>query len=260
MTQEIKKNCNYIHDRAQKITEALYRVTEFFPQEEPLKWLLRERGVNIFNTTIKINGSSPHERIHFIDEVSESIPKMIKILELASVGAFISQANFEVLKREYSALCDFINSKREEFLPEPMLLTGVNLGEKERGYQASFTTDRQENSAKDDSIGQKSMGHSCSLKDTNGQSSMSDRNKAYAVLRPENKKNNGNGANGAERKEKIIDFIGKKGWVSVGEVANEVFDGTISSKTVQRDLTALTNRGALQKEGNKRWRRYGPNG
>lgn len=231
MTQEINKNCNYIHDRAQKITEALYRVTEFFPREEPLKWLLRKRALSIFNTTIKINGSSPHERIHFIDEASVAIPKMIKVLELASVGSFISQANFEVLKREYGTLCDFISSKREEFLPEPMLLNTSSIGHKSIGHDMS---DRQEQEITAEQPEEKN--------------------------KKDNNNNNTNGEGNLERKHKIVDFIGKRGWVSVGEVADEVFNGSISSKTVQRDLTALTKQGVVQKEGNKRWRRYGPNG
>ena len=47
-----------IKDRVMKATAALYRVTELFPHEEPLKWLLRKKTsqiLDIFFTPSKPN-------------------------------------------------------------------------------------------------------------------------------------------------------------------------------------------------------------
>lgn len=118
-TNNIKEHCVYIKDRAQKITEALYRVTDLFPEQEPLKWLLRKEGVNILNNVIVLESDSPHARVKGLETASQMIPRILCVLELASSGTLISNLNFEVLRREYSSLHDFIKSKREQLIPQP---------------------------------------------------------------------------------------------------------------------------------------------
>ena len=63
------------------------------------------------------------------------------------------------------------------------------------------------------------------------------------------------GPQASERRGRIIDFIKRKDWVSVGELA-EVFRGETSEKTIQRDLAGMAGEGLLLKEGEKRWRKY----
>ena len=114
--------CHYIQERTQKITEALYRVTDLFSDQEPIKWLLRKKGINIFNCLSFLGNNSSARRLKNIEIVPELIGSILCVLEVASAGAFISAVNFEVLRREYRALADFINNSKKDILPSPTAL------------------------------------------------------------------------------------------------------------------------------------------
>ena len=58
-----------------------------------------------------------------------------------------------------------------------------------------------------------------------------------------------------ERHEKLLSALQQRGPSSAGELAT-IFEGSISEKTVQRELGSLVASGAVKQEGDKRWRRY----
>lgn len=222
----------HIYERAQKLTEALYRVTDLFSDSEPLKWLLRRDGLEIFESLLKIKTASPNDRVRGLDTISEKIRQSIRTLELASSGSFVSEANFQVLKREYLRLADYLMERKYEILPEPSAVGLIG----------------------QESIGQLANGHKIDKLETNSVTAFPGP-LGNAVTDSDNGNKGSNGVTGGERKEEIISFIKEKDWVSVGELAN-VFKGRISDKTLQRDLVGMAESGLLLKEGEKRWRRY----
>lgn len=207
---------NYLFERAQKLTEALYRVTDLMSDHEPLKWFLRRFGLQIFEDLLEVKTAAPNERIKGLDLATDKISQMVRTLGLASSGSFISEANFQTLCREYGALVEFILSQKTDFL----------------------------------SIGQP-IGHI-----SNGQNDKNEKveNEVNQVNEPNNEINAEKTDDGG-RREKILSFIKEKDWVSIGELA-KVFEGQTSEKTLQRDLSGLAGEGLLLKEGEKRWRRY----
>lgn len=80
-----------LKEKALKITEALYRTTDLFSDAEPLKWALRETALEIMSTD--------HGNMARMEKL---VKNMFLKLELASSGAFVSRANFEVLAKAYS--------------------------------------------------------------------------------------------------------------------------------------------------------------
>lgn len=58
-----------------------------------------------------------------------------------------------------------------------------------------------------------------------------------------------------DRKAVIVSALQNNSRSSVSDIAR-LFNGTIGEKTVQRELNALVEVGAIKKEGEKRWRRY----
>ena len=240
-------HCRYIRERAQKITEALYRVTDLFPEQEPLKWLLRQNAIEIFKHISSIENQSLHERTRSLEKITSAITQTLSALELAAVGTFISRLNFEVLQREYLALKDFIQNKKEDFLPGLALLPSDSIGQK--------------------SIGQTSKGH----KTYNGQKNNKETlaiasNRIHTTDTSSNAdiKTNQNDVNTAinqtainqNRQKQILDFIRDKDWVSIGEIYAHFQKKGFSEKTMQRELAKMVNAGILKKQGEKRWRRY----
>ena len=248
MSGENNGHLEHIYERSQKLTEALYRVTDLFSDSEPLKWLLRRDGLEIFESLLKIKTSSPSDRVKRLDKISEEIRQSIRTLELASSGSFISEANFQVLKREYLNLADYLSERKYEILPEPSavgLIGQEPIGQISNGHQ----TEKQETNLV--TAFPSSLGNAVTIIKSDNEVNGSNGIKSNGI----NRNKGVNGGNGNERKEEIMSFIKKKDWVSMGELA-AVFSGRISGKTLQRDLVSMAGEGLLLKEGEKRWRKY----
>jgi len=104
-----------ITDRVKKLTEALYRVTDLYSDKEPLKWMLREASLNIYNNLMSIMSD---KNFRNFGGITKAVSNIINTLDLASLGGFISDINFGILKREYSSLKSMIDSQKEIVLIE----------------------------------------------------------------------------------------------------------------------------------------------
>lgn len=89
-------------DHLLKLTLALYRVTDCFPEKEPLRYVIREAGGRIY--TAGIRGC-----------VSSAFQKDIQLLkayfQIAKAQNWVSQENFSVLESEYEKLSAFSKKK-----------------------------------------------------------------------------------------------------------------------------------------------------
>ncbi len=243
-TPEDKKDKarNLIMDRAQKLTGALYRVTDAMSDKEPIKWSLRERSIELFNELMSMMSSSSgmRGREAIFEEIRSHIGRLEKILELTSLGNYTASFNFEVLKREYHNLQLLIEGEKNLFETEPVLVLDepqdVNPAPKPMpqvlsiGHAAS-------NVIKDKAPINISNGHK-------GQQATASNNGGVS---------SGNGS----RQQKIFEFLKDNKEKTVKEVS-AIFQG-ISEKTVQRDLIGLLKDGRISAKGEKRWRTYSLN-
>ena len=128
----------HIYERSQKLTEALYRVTDLFSDSEPLKWLLRRDGLEIFESLLGIKTAPTNERVRGLSRIADKIRQTVKVFELAASGSFISDANFQVLKREYLALADYLAERKGDILPEQSAIGFIghqHIGQITNGHQ-----------------------------------------------------------------------------------------------------------------------------
>lgn len=216
-------------DKAQKLTGALYRVTDLLSDKEPLKWILRERAVNIYNNLLIVNPVRSRQSLiadgfqrnpasngvknndAILNIIFNDLSCLTKNLELVAIGTYISNLNFEILKKEYINLKSLIN--------------GENLSDISIGHL----------------IGQsKSNGHSKVPRTTLGEHPY-----PRVVL--------GNLGN-LDRKQKIVEFLTNNGPKTISEIMPN-FNG-IGEKSLQRDLSDLVHSSKIKAEGEKRWRRY----
>lgn len=209
----------YAIDMIQKLTTALYRVTDLFSDKEPLKWTLRESALSLHSKIMAINRRGPNNNIV---SVLEEIQVIISSLKIASVGTFISSINFEILIKEYDGLYNFIENQKEVILPEDKLII-KSIGQDKGHPKMSFIKDN--------------------IKDRK-------------VIAGNNNGNNGNNGNN-ERKEKIVNFLKENNNKNVSDIAGVL--GGVSEKTIQRDLSELIKQGRVAGYGERRWRVYSIN-
>jgi len=104
----------YLCNRIQKITDAIYRVTDLLSDKEPMKWEVRNRAVLVFTNVISLRGKSFAEKNNAIHETKELINQLSALLSLFAESGTISSVNFEILKDEYGAVKKFISQEKQE--------------------------------------------------------------------------------------------------------------------------------------------------
>jgi|GEM_PF-3439660 len=104
----------------ERLTAALYRVTDRMADEEPLKWALRRTSLDLSQTALKNPEllSIPEEEARS-KSMAMLFAELIRLLELASSISYISRVNFEVLIREYRHIESGIFRGGEATLIEP---------------------------------------------------------------------------------------------------------------------------------------------
>jgi len=218
-----------IMDKVQKLTGALYRVTDLLSDREPLKWLLRNKAINIYENIASIIFAKNKEDI--IEETLNNLSQIISILELVSMGPFISNLNFGVLKKEYVNFKALIEGKKTDISQEQKLLSDISNGQPSIG-QSDVRHDVRHRVA--------NTSRPAVVAGVDGQLDVQHGMLRKAVL--------------VGRKQKILEFLANQGPKNISEIT-PVIEG-ISGKSIQRDLLDLVKSGKLKTEGEKRWRKY----
>lgn len=86
-----------------KLTIALYKVSDFFPEKEPLKFLIREKADKVLAGLIFLEKS---------DSLREQVVCDIEVIkaffELAKEQNWLGKKNFEILEKEYNRVLEAI--------------------------------------------------------------------------------------------------------------------------------------------------------
>ncbi len=228
----------FLCDRAQKITEALYRVTDLLSDKEPLKWQLRDNAVELFDFLMV----AEDKELIGAENIFYSIHKMSRLLQLAySSSAFVSSINFEVLRREYLSLSDSFENQlkrqKEEIDSNGHSLTS-GFDSNGQHLLSNGHNGQEEKEVKKLKETEFPIGNSVSKSDIGQQSEQP--SEQPLILK--------------ERKRQILGLIKEGEWVSIREISTSL--PGFGSKSIQRDLLEMVDLGILKKIGDKRWRKY----
>lgn len=94
----------YMMRKAEKLTTALYLVSDIMSDKEPMKWIMRETGVEILSDVTVSSTGATSARITDLRHVMKKIEKIISFLDIAQSTRMISEMNASVLKKEYIGL------------------------------------------------------------------------------------------------------------------------------------------------------------
>ncbi|HEY4510224.1 MAG TPA: hypothetical protein VJJ73_00110 [Candidatus Paceibacterota bacterium] len=214
----MEEHYGHLKDNTQKLTAALYRVTDLMSDREPIKWTLRDKSLTIYSNIMSIRKNSDNSI--FLEEILSLLDGIISMLNLFSLGIYASKMNFEILSKEYNKLKDIIGGdKNTSFLSEG----------------ASFFEEIKR------PIGQKPMENVLL-------------NKNNKVDKVENRLEPEKAIVYEDRKSKIIALLKDNKAKTTTEIREHFHN--VGEKTIQRDLSSLVLRGIIKAEGEKRWRRY----
>jgi len=236
----------FIIKRTEKLSSALYMVTNFVSDTEPLKWRLRERSLSLLSDMTSISIKSVSDKAKLLIDTSELIGEIISLLEIAKSGSIISDMNVTVLQKEYKSLNSMIEHKEkikdtvDEIMGE-FFDDNVSLGDGNRNkdiYKGHSKGHKYKNSVpyKTDTP------HGISPRIPLQKYSIK-KDKASSVLLTKE-----------ERRNKILGLLKKLKEVTIKDVSSVIVG--CSNKTIQRELSSLVKENVLKKEGEKRWSRY----
>jgi hypothetical protein len=222
-----------------KLTSALYRVTDLFPHDEPLRFGLRDWALKILNDLTPYHFSiSTNLDQETADRVLKSVQTLRCFLEVSQGQRWVDEINLILLDQEYSRLeervkdvlaflddqknksetAELPEAKKEE-LPEPeqeVRSNGPILMEPSKTY----TLDDESDS------------------DDSDDSDISDFNSF----------NNSNGSDApTERQEKILEMIKKQPRIQMRQIQEKLTD--VTSRTLRRDLESLVQQGKVNRIG-----------
>ena len=246
---------SFLYKKTEKLSVALHLVTNFVPENEPLRNRLREKGLCLLSEIILLKTNTSNRSRSNNSSVGHSAAlagEIVALLEIAGSCNYISSMNCSLLKKEYILLSNTLAEREAE-------LYGENEVFSEDFFDVSAFVDTQRAHFKQQDLYNKRQykGHIHgadkpvsfkNIKDNATNNTASNNTVSSKDLSQNLKSRHG------ERKNDILNIIRQKGTIGVKD-ASEVIQNC-SEKTIQRELLSLVKQGVLKKEGERRWSTY----
>ncbi len=239
--------------RAEKIVTALYMVSDFIKDTEPIKFELRSTGLTLLAKTFDVSKNKGIAFKDILPDVLSASEKIISFLEVAATLSLISNMNYQILRNELMALRGSYESKFSNF--------GIDVrsfvGEEKAPEKKQIIPEQQAEKPAFPKVFYK--GH---VKDifSKGHTSFSDKvlktgdYKGQIINDNKNIININESTDIDKRKNKIISILKSRNSATIGEISVDIEN--VSEKTIQRDLQSLIDEGIVLRVGERRWSKY----
>jgi DNA-binding transcriptional ArsR family regulator len=222
----------YLYRKTEKISTAIYIITNFLSSSEPIKWQLRNVTMRLLHESLALSTTSMSSRPGLIRKISVDLFHVHSLFNIAFRSGFVSQMNYSLINTELEGLISFFDEYNNSQLSIESKLFDekdfkVNVPKRQVVKREEYVKDYNSSPIKD-------------IKDTyKGQ-----KNNVLYKKRGDNK----------ERRGKILEYLKDKDKVSVKDISKQITD--CSEKTLQRELLSMVDDGLIVKEGERRWSRY----
>lgn len=234
--------CNVLNKRTEKLVTALYLISDYMDESDPIKSKLRLLGVELLSDTYRLSIASPGNKQTEIINSLNRINEIISLLEISYNIGLISEMNASIIKSEFRTLTVSIESDMAQ----------------DKNF--TFTLDRRMFDLQLTQIG--SNANNMSDRSPIGRKMIKDKSLNTFGISPLDNFNNIKKTTPTntlmvdkqDRKDKILSLIKDKKEVTIKDISLAIKD--CSEKTIQRELNTLVSKGQIKKTGSKRWSRY----
>ncbi len=228
---ELKKpqGTSFPNTKSQKLATALYLITGFFSDNEPLKWKLRDLSSRLVSVSLLIKDNYFKHNSGVL-EMRAIITEITSLLLVLKQAGLVSDMNYSIVNQEFSSLLAAISPSEE--------------------FEAFGEIHLKRNFFGVPEIAQREINHGIAPAPANRavQKDIKDKSttglKDFSVVAV---KKNG-------RQSIIINLLKRKKEIMIKDVS-PLIDGC-SEKTIQRELLSMVHNGTLNKVGEKRWSKY----
>ncbi len=237
-----------VSKKAEKITTAIYMVTDLIDTADPMRNRVRERALSVLSDTRSLSYALTGDLHFHIARIISKSWEIVSLLEVSTVVGFVSDMNYSVLKH---ALIEFIGDLRNRQRIEGF--SGIRDMKMAEG-EASNLVLRSDFFRVEDSDMEE---YAASVPTKETPISKRHYEKPMSFIKRPTKITAAEAPSMDERKQKIITLITEKKDIAIKDIVSYFKD--YSQKTVLRDLNALVVLGKVKKSGEKRWSRYSLN-
>ncbi len=229
----------FVQKKTEKLVAAIYVVSNFIKDNEPLKWSIREKALELLELATLLNFVSLDERRAILRNHQSVASEIISLSGVARAGGLFSEMNHDIIKREFETLLRTIDEsekKQETSVFSPDFFETKSLLERPSGADVSYVK------------------NSPTMSFINNRKIQKDKTNVSQQRKIQNQEQIGDNIKDKDRKSLIIDMLKKKGGLGIKDFVG-VIQG-VSAKTIQRELLSLVAGGHIRKEGDRRWSRY----
>jgi hypothetical protein len=229
----------YVFKKTEKITAAIYLVSGLLKDDEPMKWELRDHGMELMSSSFMASSNLPGDKSSIIQSLFTSAFETISLLNVARISNLISDMNHTLLVREIDNVVALLKERLAENAENAGYVLSENFFKTPDMFSTGFKSD------------QRARG-TTGVDGPNGHDSrfMSQESRKTKTLEGHSntqvKKGN--------RQEAIIHVLKGQSNLTIKDFSKVIKD--CSEKTIQRELLELVDKGIVMKEGERRWSRY----
>ncbi|MBX4200183.1 hypothetical protein KW790_01865 [Candidatus Parcubacteria bacterium] len=247
---------SFIHKKTEKLSSAVYMLTGFFRDEEPMKWKLRTLAGFLVSNSIRLSDESfSSERTK--RELQTNIIEIRSLLNISSSSNLISPMNFSIVDKEFRSLLTalglsenvdgkgVLSFENNYFFVKPSLQ--IESKAPLRNFVPEKTIEPVSSREGITELLPRINTHSfqgLDSKDAKEERQKEPKLKEFGAVAV--KKN--------ARQSVIIGLLKRKKEIMIKDVS-PLIQG-VSEKTIQRELLSMVGDGILKKEGEKRWSKY----
>ena len=228
-----------ITKKSEKIASAIYLITSFFNDHEPIKWKLRTLTTEFISLAVLLKDNFFRDRDVTLLKVRSLVWEIINLLSLTKNIGLVSITNYSLLYQELTKYLDLLGIPLGMSVQDDGAVLSVNFFEHEED-NSGISQNQTKPSLKDKHI-YSVKGHLSTPNNTTGKYLSSNGSGLVSI-----KKNN--------RQNIIINMLKNKPEIMIKDIS--VVIRGCSEKTIQRELSDMVQKGVLKKIGDKRWSRY----
>jgi hypothetical protein len=224
----------YIFKKTEKIASALYLVSSLLKDEEPIKWEIRDKGIDLLSSSFEASSSVPGDKNAVIQSLFTAALETLSLLNVAKISHLISEMNHRILVREIDNIVGMLKDKLAENAENAGYILSESFFRTPDLYVSGFK--------KDEYKGKNSSATSLGHKSNSGSN-----------IAPGQGQSNTDGKKN-ERQTAIINLLKERPNLTIKDFTYVIRD--CSEKTIQRELLDLISQGVVMKEGERRWSHY----
>ncbi|MFZ3020049.1 MAG: hypothetical protein WA051_00825 [Minisyncoccia bacterium] len=236
--------------KSEKICAAIFLVTGFLNDQEPLKWDIRRIASSLVANTVKLHFGEHLNRKQIVSVCRTNISELSSLLEVASLAGLISSMNASVLAKELHSLLSLVEreenysqktsqikfSKNYFDVSETLM---IEAGDNENEYQPT-PSNFVPKTIKDNS----QFNNLVQPKYKPTEPKLTNVVREYGSVAIKRNK----------RQSFIIQILKKKKDLTIKDISTIFHD--CSEKTIQRELALLVHDGVVVRDGERRWTKY----